>query len=223
MKAVDLFTGSGSFSKQAKAIGWKVFSTDWKPFEGVDHICDILEFDVKDVPFIPDVIWASPDCTTWSIASCFHHWPKGGEPSKAALNGVAMVKKTLEIIRHFQTLNPNLKFFIENPRGLLRKHELMKDIPRKTVWYCQYGDKRAKPTDIWTNSDWIPREKCFNGNPNCHHESAPRGSKTGTQGIKGAYDRSKVPYDLIKEVLDTCETRIVRPFEYQYSVQPSLI
>ena len=80
---------------------------------------------------------------------------------------------------------------------------------------CQYGDSRAKPTDIWTNCDgWIPRAECHNykydkdGNiidKHCHHESARRGAKTGTQGKKGSYERSKIPNELVVEILNAFE------------------
>jgi hypothetical protein len=93
-------------------------------------------------------------------------------------------------------------FFIENPRGMLRKMPWMQEFIRHTIWYCKYGDERAKPTDIWTNSTtWIPRPICHNGNKECHHQPAPRGSKTGTQGRKGAYERSKIPEQLCSEIL----------------------
>ena len=115
-----------------------------------------------------------------------------------------LVLNTLKLIKQ-----ANCKYFIENPRGYLRKMYFMLGIPKATVWYCRYGDKRAKPTDIWSNhiyslfntKGWHPRSECFNGNKKCHHESAPRGSKTGTQGLKGNYERSKVPYELCKEIL----------------------
>ena len=84
----------------------------------------------------------------------------------------------------------------------------MKGLDRETVWYCQYGDNRAKPTDIWTNSkNWKPRKMCKNyknGNiidKHCHHESARRGAKTGTQGRKNSYFRSKIPNELCNEIL----------------------
>ena len=85
----------------------------------------------------------------------------------------------------------------------------MRGIPKTTVWYCRYGDKRAKPTDIWSNNivnlfnidGWNPRPICYNGNKKCHHEEAPRGSKTGTQGLKDNYERSKIPYKLCLEIL----------------------
>ena len=53
----------------------------------------------------------------------------------------------------------------------------MKDLKRYTVTYCQYGDKRMKPTDIWTNYPNPQFKKpCKNGDK-CH-TPAPRGSKT---------------------------------------------
>lgn len=56
-----------------------------------------------------------------------------------------------------------------------------------------------KPTDIWTNcKNWISKPICKNGSP-CH-ESAPRGSRTGTQGINGARDRGKIPEQLFYEI-----------------------
>ena len=111
----------------------------------------------------------------------------------------------------FLKLNPNMKFFIENPVGMLRKMPFMKKFDRVTVTYCRYGDKRMKPTDIWTNhmaglfnpEGWRPLPMCWNGNRKCHHEPAPRGSQTGTQGLKNDYERSKIPPLLIKEILNS--------------------
>jgi len=88
-------------------------------------------------------------------------------------------------------------FFIENPRA--RARWFLPAEYRKTAWYCQYGDKRAKPTDIWTNLNWTPKT-CKNGNKDCHHEPAPRGSKTGTQGLKGNKERSVIPPELFREI-----------------------
>lgn len=56
-----------------------------------------------------------------------------------------------------------------------------------------------KPTDIWTNlKEWKPKQACKNGNK-CH-VSAPRGSRTGTQGIKGAINRSIIPQEIFHEI-----------------------
>ena len=80
----------------------------------------------------------------------------------------------------------------------------MKVLPRYTVTYCKYGDTRMKPTDIWTNHPepgFLPM--CKNGDP-CH-ERAPRGSKTGTQGLKGSKERSVIPERLCEHIVDICE------------------
>ncbi len=206
MKVLELFAGSRSIGKAAESLGYDVFSSDVNDFDKIDYVVDILNFDVKKVTFKPDIIWASPPCTYFSVASIGKHWNKDHSPkSENALLGVAFVKKTIDIIKD---LNPKF-WYIENPRGKLRKLQVVKGLPKATVWYCQYGDNRAKPTDIWSNNirsllninGWQPRPECFNGNKNCHHESAPRGSRTGTQGVKGNYNRSKIPDELCLEIL----------------------
>ncbi|WP_270242251.1 hypothetical protein [Collinsella tanakaei] len=86
----------------------------------------------------------------------------------------------------------------------MRKMPWMQDLPRYTVTYCQYGDKRQKPTDIWTNHpDPQFKPPCKPGAP-CH-EPAPRGSRTGTQGIKASLDRSRIPSQLCEHIADICE------------------
>jgi hypothetical protein len=209
MKVLELFAGSRSIGKVGEELGYEVFSSDINNFEGIQYVCDILDFDVDAVPFVPDIIWASPPCTYFSVASIGKHWNKDHTPkSKNALLGVKFVEATLRIINHFRFINKDLIWYMENPRGKLRKLDVVKGLDRTTVWYCKYGDVRAKPTDIWSNNianvfggTWTPREQCHNGNKDCHHESAPRGSQTGTQGLKGNYNRSKIPYELCKEIL----------------------
>lgn len=153
----------------------------------------------------PDVIWASPPCTSYSIAAISHHRKKNAETgsldpvSDFAKLSDELVKHTLELIKE---LKPKY-WFIENPRGGMRKMDFMQGLPRYTVTYCQYGDTRMKPTDIWTNHP-NPQFKpmCHNGDP-CH-EKAPRGSKTGTQGLKGVVQRSVIPEELCLHIADIC-------------------
>jgi len=203
MNVLELFAGSRSVGKVAQKLSFNVYSSDIEQFGGIDYVTDILEFDPSKIPFKPDIIWASCPCTAFSVAAIGKNWTKVGNDyipkNPRAEFGLKLVQKTLEIIEHF---NPTY-FFIENPRGMLRKMPIMADLPRQGVTYSQYGDTRMKPTDIWTNSTkWIPRPMCKNGDP-CH-VSAPRGSKTGTQGLKGAYERSKIPEDLCFEILKSC-------------------
>ena len=204
MKVLELFAGSRSIGKVADELGYEVFSVDINNFEGIDLVKDIEFLTKEDIPFIPDVIWASPPCTTYSIAAISHHRDMGKPKTDFASKSDRLVLNTLKLIKEY-----NCKYFIENPRGYLRKMDFMLGIPKTTVWYCTYGDIRAKPTDIWSNhiyslfnvNGWKPRPICFNGNTNCQHQPAPRGSRTGTQGMKNNYERSKVPYELCKEIL----------------------
>ena len=204
IKVLELFAGSRSIGKVADELDYEVFSVDINNFKGIDLVKDI-EFLTKDyIPFIPDVIWASPPCTTYSIAAISHHRDMGKPKTDFAAKSDKLVLNTLRLIKEY-----GCKYFIENPRGYLRKMDFMLGIPKTTVWYCTYGDTRAKPTDIWSNhiyslfnvNGWKPRAICFNGNTNCHHQPAPRGSRTGTQGLKNNYERSKVPYELCKEII----------------------
>jgi site-specific DNA-cytosine methylase len=203
MKLLELFAGSRSVGKEAEQMGFEVFSVDWEAYENINLVTDIGTMKMSDIPFTPDVIWASPDCTTYTIAAISTH-RNGIEPKSDYAKKCDRVNQHfISLIKEWQKVNPNLIFYIENPRGMLRKMPFMQEFKRHTVWYCQYGDNRAKPTDIWTNNfNWIPRPECHNGNKNCHHESAPRGSVTGTQGRIGSYDRSMIPQQLCKEILE---------------------
>jgi hypothetical protein len=202
MKLLELFAGSRSVGNAADKLGFDVFSVDWTPYEKINLAIDIEQLQRDDVPFTPDIIWASPDCTTYTIAAISTH-RNGVQPkSEYAKKCDAVNMHFIDLIKQWQVINPNMVFFIENPRGMLRKMPFMQEFKRHTIWYCQYGDDRAKPTDIWTNSkNWTPRPMCHNGNKNCHHQPAPRGSKTGTQGKKGSYERSKIPNELCVEIL----------------------
>ena len=59
-----------------------------------------------------------------------------------------------------------------------------------------------KPTDIWHNNPkWGDVAKSCKNGMKCH-EAAPRGSRTGTQGIRNAKDRGMIPPKLIEEILN---------------------
>jgi hypothetical protein len=217
MNLLELFAGSRSIGNAAEKYGLNVFSVDWTDYENIDLIIDIGELEKKDIPFIPDVIWSSPDCTSYSIAACSTHRNADKSPKSEYAKKCDMVNQHwIGLIKEWSVVNPNLVFFIENPRGMLRHMKWMQGFKRHTVWYCQYGDDRAKPTDIWTNSEkWLPKPMCRNFkydkktgeviDRHCHHESARRGAKTGTQGRKGSYNRSKIPMELCEEIVKSCK------------------
>lgn len=215
IKLLELFAGSRSIGKEADKMRMEVFSVDWTPYDKIDLVIDVNQMVKEDVPFIPNVAWCSFDCTTYSIAACSTHRegvtraPKTEYAKECDTTNQYVIK----LIKEWLVINPDMIFFFENPRGILRHMPWMQEFKRHTVWYCQYGDSRAKPTDIWTNSKtWEPRPMCHNykydkeGNiidKHCDHESARRGAKTGTQGKKGSYERSKIPQELCIEILES--------------------
>ena len=204
MNVLELFAGSRSIGKVGDKLGMNVFSVDWEKYEDIDLCIDVAKLKKEDIPFVPNFVWASPDCTTYSIAAISTHRNNTEPKSEYAKKCDTTNQHFISLIKEWLEINPDMVFFIENPRGMLRKMPWMQEFKRHTIWYCQYGDERAKPTDIWTNSDkWIPKPVCHNGNKECHHAPAPRGSKTGTQGRKGSYERSKIPEKLCYEVLES--------------------
>lgn len=211
MKVLELFAGTRSIGKAFEASGHEVFSIEWdEKHPNIDWYTDILKVTPDDIRerFGSDisVIWASPDCTSYSIAAISHHRTREEDGHLAPKSDYA--KFCDEVNQHVLRLIEELKpkyYFIENPRGGMRKMRWMLPLPRYTVWYCKYGDMRGKPTDLWTNHP-NPKFKpvCKNGNPDCHHERAPRGAKTGTQGL-AKIDRSRIPEELCQHIVKICE------------------
>ena len=209
MKILELFCGTKSVGKAFEAAGHEVYTVDWDARFEPSLVADIGNLTAQDIinlcGGIPDVIWASPDCTTYSVSAISTHRRKEADGHLSPQTEYA--KRCDEINKHvielIKELNPRY-FFIENPVGGLRKMDFMQEIPRYTVTYCQYGDRRQKPTDIWTNHP-NPEFKppCKRG-ASCH-ESAPRGSKSGTQALANKIEKARIPEQLCKHIVEICE------------------
>lgn len=208
MKILELFAGTRSIGKKFEENGHEVFSIEWdRQHENINWYTDISTITAQNILDRfgqPDIIWASPDCTTYSIAAISHHRTREDNGNLAPKSDYAKECDNTNsvMLKLIRELNPTY-FFIENPRGGMRKMNFMKDIPRYTVTYCQYGDTRMKPTDIWTNHP-NPKFKPMCKNGDSCHESAPRGSKTGTQGLKKV-DRSRIPEELCTHIVKISE------------------
>lgn len=210
MKVLELFAGERCIGRAFENRGHEVFSIDWdKVHKDIDLYEDINKLSANDILYRfgrPDVIWASPDCTSYSVAAISHHRRKNDKTGN--LDPVSDYAKFCDstnkhVLKLIKDLSPKF-YFIENPRGGLRKMDFMAGIPRYTVTYCKYGDERQKPTDIFTNHpnpDFLP--PCKPGD-SCH-VAAPRGSRTGTQGRKGKIARALIPQKLCDHIVSICE------------------
>lgn len=212
MKILELYAGTRSIGKEFEAKGHEVFSIDWnRDFENINWYADISKITSSDIIERfgrPDIIWASPDCTSYSIAAISHHRKKEEDGNLLGVSDYAKFcdRANIHLLELIKELKPKF-YFIENPRGGLRKMRFMQNLPRYTVTYCQYGDKRMKPTDIWTNHP-SPKFKPMCKNGDSCHEPAPRGSKTGTQGLKDSKERSVIPKLLCQHIVNICEENI---------------
>lgn len=199
VRVLDLFSGLNGWSAPWKDAGHAVFTIDNDPKFNADSRVDIgnVEAVVRTIPWQrPHVILASPPCTSFSTMSMGHHWTHDGCPkTETARQGERLVLATMHIIMR---LRPKA-FVIENPRARLRTLGLLDGLERTTVTYCQYGEDRMKPTDLWYGGfDLDVRPMCKNGDP-CH-QRAPRGSRNGTQGGVDTARAGLIPYQLADEV-----------------------
>ena len=210
MKVLELFAGTSSVGKAFQARGHQVFTVDWDERFPVSLHADISKLSAADILARfgrPDVIWASPDCATYSIAAISRHRRKGPSGELEAVSDYAKFCDACDqhVLRLILALSTRV-WFIENPRGGMRTMPWMEGLPRYTVTYCQYGDRRMKPTDIWTSHPdprFLP--PCRNGDP-CH-EPSPRGAAGGTTRLRGP-DRGRIPPRLCEHIVEICEELI---------------
>ena len=209
MIVLDLFCGTKSIANAFEERGHAVYTIDWdKQFEPT--LCaDIGTLTANDIiklcGGVPDIIWASPDCTTYSVAAISYHRKRDQNGNLQPITDYA--KQCDEYNKHLisliNELNPKY-WFIENPRAGMRKMDFMQGLPRFTVTYCKFGEKRMKPTDIWINHPAPNFEPpCKNGDT-CH-EAAPRGSRTGTQRLKNCIEKARIPKALCEHIVNICE------------------
>lgn len=204
MNSIELFSGSGTFSKVFAAAGWRTFTIDIRRRKGVcepDLRKNVLDISSQDLPYREvHALWASPPCDIWSYAAGSHHWKSATwipKTEKCAYH-LHILEKCLAVI---QELQPRF-FFVENPRGRLRNYPRMLHFLKQSGAVCKeltlssYGFPTTKPTNIFTNAlDWKPKEL----------DSFGRGAKVpGTFSNLTKCQRQKTPRALAEEILNYC-------------------
>ena len=205
-RALFLCSGTGSVGRPFREAGWEVVDVDRDRRFGAEVVVDILAWDYRAAfePGYFDVVWASPDCTQYSIARTTAKTPRDLEGADA------LVAKCIEIMAY---LAPRL-WFLENPdSGLLKTREVVAGLPYVRVDYCAYGAPYRKRTRIWTNATgWTPRlcdrTHLVNGR---HLKTAQRGAGKLAEGGRRADDACTLdqlhalPTALCEEILAVCE------------------
>lgn len=154
IKILELFSGTQSLSSEFREAGHETFTVDYNEiFKEPEYFNTDLHIDIRNLTAEmvleefgkPDIIWASFDCTTYSIAAISHHRRKNIETgSLDAFSEYAKLSDevNIHVLNLIKELNPKY-YFIENPRGGLRKMNFMQDLPRYTVTYCLSGDTKV--------------------------------------------------------------------------------
>lgn len=210
MRVLDLFAGLQGWSRPFAERGHEVVTLDLDPRFGSTIAADILEWDPRDLGgWHPDVILASPPCEGFTVMNIGKNWTRPNDVTPhsprtpSARLSLRLVERTREVIAELQPAF----FVIENPRAKLRKLPVVADLERRTVTYCQYGETRMKPTDLWGGfpPSLVLHPPCSNGDP-CHVR-APRGSRTpgSVQGQSSGAERAEIPRMLALTVCLACE------------------
>ena len=177
-RLLSLFDGTGSITKPFVESGiWEVDRVDIDGIHGANLVVDILKWTdyINLEPY--DLIIAGVPCEQVSIARTTAKTPRN-----LTLHD-ALVEKTKEIIKYFLRLNPECKYFVENPASsLMWKRPPAEWFEKRIILdFCQYGKPYRKRTCLATNSNFTPRKLCEPKScPACpdgktHKQSAQRG------------------------------------------------
>ena len=203
-RVLDLFAGLGGFSSAfAASERWRVTTVDIDGRFDPDIQADV--FELRPSTFMGatyDVVLASPPCTALSVAGNHtNHFIDGQPNTDTARNHVALAHHTLGLI---EGLAPD-HWFIENPRGRLRRYL---GAPAGTVDLCQYGYDWQKPTDLWGAHPPMTYRRCSPG-ASCH-AAGPSGfdGEGETAHVRDPAERARLPDELSECICDACEAAL---------------
>ena len=157
-RLLEVFAGTHSIGKVFERAGWEVVSLDSNPKCKATHVCDVRSFDKSQYPVgFFDCIWASPECTQYSIA-------REGKLPRDYATADSCVQAVIDLIRHYRPA----VWWLENPStGYLKARAVAEPLGRPhLVHYCKYysdaeGFQFKKPTALWTDCQWfVAREGC---------------------------------------------------------------
>lgn len=232
LAALELFSGCSIVSQEFAERKWKVKSFDNSPSSYATNKVSVMDLQrpsdasttdqisPEDACFglgtafgVPDFIWASPPCFTYSLLAGGKHRstdPGLMEKTQQAHEQNHLFVRMAEILCWAKERHPHLIFVIENPVGLLSKMPLMNELVEKfklfetRVDYCAFGREDKKPTALWTNDFGLHSTlKTFT----CENSDCPYSGSRVTHPISARkdgyeYNAAAIPLPLAEEVAE---------------------
>ncbi|MFN4313305.1 MAG: hypothetical protein ACK4E0_03355 [Chitinophagaceae bacterium] len=136
---ISLYDYSGIWSAPYRKAGYRVLQVESKLG------FDVFNWNYQIIP--PELvagILAAPPCTDFAVSGA-QYWKQKDKRGQTR-ESLRLVKRTLEIVEHFQ---PSF-WAMENPVGRLNK--LLPELEQFGPWYFEpywYGDPWSKKTGLW--------------------------------------------------------------------------
>ena len=167
-RVLELFSGTGSVGRWARAHGFEVVSLDILQSANATITSDIMLWDFKSAypPGYFEIVWSSPPCVMFSCA-------RTTGPPRDLDGANAIVKRTIDIINYFDPLH----WYIETPgTGLLPKQEYTHMYNRVIADYCRYSTE--------TDRFFYRKRSCFFSNRVALLANPPLKCNGACDGIK---------------------------------------
>ena len=158
--SLELCCGTQSFTKVMRSVNANHchITVDIDQTCQPIYTCDILDFDYQShIPpseYKVTHIWCSPPCTQYSNM-------RTTGPPRDMVSADRIVEGCLTIVQFYLEHNPDMVWFMKNPRtGLLKTRPCVCHLPYYDVTYCWYAPEwgMRKATRIWTNRvDFTPK------------------------------------------------------------------
>jgi hypothetical protein len=199
LNALELFCGEGIVTQKFCERKFNVISIDIDPPSGASMVLDICKVKYEDIGFVPDFIWASPPCTTFTHLAGGHHRniAEGEyEKTQTAHDHNILFAQMVCLMKWVKSKNPNLIVVIENPAAQMQKVPMMIEfmktfgLYKAKVDYCAFGRLDKKPTNLWTNDyglyNRLSHFRCSENTCPYYNQIHPVGTKSHGQYFNSA-------------------------------------
>jgi hypothetical protein len=205
---LELFCGTKSIGRAFEAAGWEVFSVDLDPARNASWTGDVRAFNPALLPRRPDLIWASPVCTHYSICRQRAKAPRDLDWADSLVLSALRIQAAC-----------GCPMLMENPAtGMLKDRPFMRDVGFVPVdywkwWSPGFPHRCRKRTAIFrVGADYEPSR------PLCKHDCGfcegrrhveAIGNSTAQRQIRDRDDMYRIPPLLCQDIARWAQASLV--------------